>query len=123
MEEKKFKCEKCEMTFMLKWRLGKHMSIHKEKESMLKFCHYFNNDKSCPYANIGCMFLHKDAPYCRSKDKCSKKLCKFKHSNSVQKYQFSCEKCEKVESSDKALKKHVNEVQDIEEDKEFDEYV
>ena len=72
-EEKKFKCHECEMTFMLKWRLGKHVSIHTEKDGLLKFCHYFNNDKTCPYANIGCMFLHKNAPTCHFKENCSKK--------------------------------------------------
>ena len=38
--EKKFKCDKCEMRFVLKWRLQKHVGIHEEKNiSNMKYCH------------------------------------------------------------------------------------
>ena len=41
--EKKFKCDKCEMRLVLKWRLQKHVGIHEEKNiSDMKYCHYYN---------------------------------------------------------------------------------
>ena len=78
--EKQFKYEKCEMTFVLNWRFKKHVGIHEEKNiSNRKFCHYFNNDKECPFITLGCMFRHENAPKCKFIGKCSKPLCSFKH--------------------------------------------
>ena len=106
-----------------------HVSIHTEKDGLLKFCYYFNNDKTFPYANIGCMFLHKIAPNCHFQEKCSKKLCQFKHSQSVKINQFKCEKCETIVISDEALKTHIDEfhaentTHNIEDEEMFDNYV
>ena len=44
-----------------------------------KCCHYFNNEKHCPYENIGCMFLHQDSENCYFGIRCKNKLCQFKH--------------------------------------------
>ena len=54
-------------------------------------------------------------------DKCSKKLCQFKHSKIVKKNHFSCEKCDKILSSDQTLKIHINEVHTEESDKDIEE--
>ena len=43
----KFECEKCDKSFVLKWRLRKHQEIH--DSSSVKKCHYFNNKKFCPF--------------------------------------------------------------------------
>ena len=51
-----FNCEKCEKKFVLKWRLTKHQEIHYNPK-VIK-CHYFNNNKCCPFEEIGCMFEH-----------------------------------------------------------------
>ena len=57
--EKIFQCDDCGMNFMLKWRLKKHMSIHNNVHSNIRFCHYFNNCKSCPFETINMkMHLH-----------------------------------------------------------------
>ena len=56
-----FQCDTCEKGFALKWRLKKHMRLH--EESNIKTCHYFNNDKNCPYEEIGCKFLHNVAKF------------------------------------------------------------
>ena len=88
-EAKIYGCDKCEMTFVLKWRLDKHKNIHSSEN--LKFCHYFNNEKVCPYQKFGCMFKHDHAEQCKFKEKCANKLCQFKHKTDQQ---LSCEKCE-----------------------------
>ena len=128
--EKEFKCDKCEMSFVMRWRLQKHMGIHEQKTiSKVKFCHYFNNDVECPFAMLGCMFKHEIAPLCHYQERCSKKLCQFKHTNLVQKKLFACEKCETITSSDDALKKHMNDVhtgktiEDNDDEEIFDSYV
>ena len=77
-EIEKFKCESCNKTFVLKWRLKKHQSMHIENKPSMRFCHYHNNDKICPFADIGCMFRHEIAPPCKYQ-KCFKRLCQFKH--------------------------------------------
>ena len=51
------KCKVCGKTFHMKWRLEKHKMAHASLN--VKFCHYFNNSKSCPYKEVGCMFKHE----------------------------------------------------------------
>ena len=52
-------CYICDKGFVLNWRLGKHMKMHSEKD--LCHCYYFRNNHKCPFAEIGCKFLHKEA--------------------------------------------------------------
>ena len=75
----KFECEKCDKTFVLKWRLIKHQKIHNGQN--IKKCHYFNNQKICPFEQIGCKFLHLPAGECENSDLCTLKLCLSKHAN------------------------------------------
>ena len=49
-ERESHECDQCGKSFVLEWRLKKHMSIHYSFE--IKGCHYFNNDKECLYENI-----------------------------------------------------------------------
>ena len=53
--EKLHSCEICGKSFLLKWRLKKHASVH---DSRVKACKYFENGKGCLYDEIGCMFKH-----------------------------------------------------------------
>ena len=53
-ELKKFECAE--------WRLKKHARIHTTNKLDLRYCHYFNNEKICPFAKLGCMFMHESAP-------------------------------------------------------------
>jgi hypothetical protein len=80
-EVETFNCEKCEKTFYLKWRLEKHKTIHENIN--IKFCHYFNNSKLCPFEEIGCMFLHAKSQLCRFKQSCKNDLCQFQHAHDV----------------------------------------
>ena len=63
-------CDKCDKTFALEWRLKKHQEIHSNKN--IRKCHYFNNQKCCPFEVIGCMFE-------KYGEKCNKKLCSFQY--------------------------------------------
>ena len=74
--ERPFKCSICEKGFYTKWRMEKHTSDHRVD---IKFCHYFNSDKPCPYEKVGCKFKHETAPECRFNLKCTFKLCQFTH--------------------------------------------
>jgi hypothetical protein len=53
------------------------MQIH--SDSNTKKCHYFNNDKSCPYQEVGCMFLHQASEACYFDSNCRNKLCPYQH--------------------------------------------
>ena len=53
---KKIECDKCGKEFVLKWRLKKHQDMHTNQN--IRKCHYFNNQKKCPFEAIGCMFVH-----------------------------------------------------------------
>ena len=75
-QAEKFKCGICGKSFVLKWRLEKHKNVHTTN----KFCHYFNNQKFCPYEAIGCKFKHERAPICNFSN-CLNTLCQFEHKN------------------------------------------
>ena len=75
-EEQTFKCKMCDKIFVMKWRLKKHEEGHK---TPTKMCHYYNNNKTCPYEAVGCMFRHEKSLNCQFGDKCKFKLCQFQH--------------------------------------------
>jgi hypothetical protein len=41
-----FVCDNCDKTFVLNWRLRK--TVHETD----KYCHYFNNNKTCPFEDL-----------------------------------------------------------------------
>ena len=55
-----------------------HNRVH-EQGYIVKFCHYFNNSKICPYAKFGCKFSHSDAKICKFNKSCKRKLCPYMH--------------------------------------------
>ena len=57
-------------------RLRKHKEVH---ENDVKFCHFYNNEKHCPFKEFGCRFKHENSPECFFKDRCKNKLCQYKH--------------------------------------------
>ena len=71
------KCEYCDKTFVLKWRAQKHEKNHLKTD--LKRCHYFNNALVCPFEEIGCMFAHETSELCRFDQRCSYKMCPYRH--------------------------------------------
>ena len=96
-----FKCEKCEKEFYEEWKLRAHVKIHnkikceqcektfansdiKEKhvriahENVKLYCHFYNNEKSCPFADK-CIFLHQHSKFCKYDELCERDLCMFKH--------------------------------------------
>ena len=74
----KFKCGQCSKDFVLKWRLKKHLKIHTQE--FVQYCHYYNNDKFCPFEELGCKFLHEVAKDCKFGQKCKKGMCPRRHS-------------------------------------------
>ena len=75
---KKHKCQECDKTFYFKWRLQSHNKIH-DKESSIRKCHFFNNNKQCPFEEIGCKYLHEKSLHCKFEDKCKFDKCQFRH--------------------------------------------
>ena len=86
---KTFKCDQCNKDFVLEWRLEKHKLMHEPNNS--KFCHYYNNKKACPYEECGCMYKLEHSRPCKYQQKCSNKLCQFKHSDTKE---YSCNYCD-----------------------------
>ena len=77
----KFDCKDCGKTFVLKWRLQKHEENH--INSNIKKCHYFNNNKDCPYEKIGCMFAHSPSEMCIHGKSCKNLLCSYQHTPEI----------------------------------------
>ena len=42
------------------------------------FCHYFNNNKACPY-ETNCRFQHKESKPCKDGANCTRHKCQFRH--------------------------------------------
>ena len=76
-EVKDYKCDLCDKRFVLKWRMVKHQESHRDPGR--KKCHYFNNRKTCPFDELGCMFAHETSEVCRFDKICKNKLCPFQH--------------------------------------------
>ena len=105
-EVNKFKCDICDQSFYMKWRLRKHELQH--QMTIVKYCHYFNNMKKCDYLEIGCMFKHDEAPICKSGKFCKRRLCQFKHI-------LTCRTCEFKSSSSQELLRHQTQVHGVSE--------
>ena len=71
---KKFNCENCGKFFHLKWRFEKHIKMHESGRKIRK-CHFYNNDKHCPFSQIGCKFLHEESAKCRYNSQCKVDKC------------------------------------------------
>jgi hypothetical protein len=92
-EKECHECDDCGKVFVLKWRLKKHMSLHLSVD--VQPCHYFTNNKTCPFEDLGCMFAHKVSGFCKFREHCKNELCSFQHRQvhgSETKYQ--CQECE-----------------------------
>ena len=88
-----YKCEVCEKEFYLEWRYKKHKTVHTEDG---KYCHYYNNGKTCPYEEIGCMYLHAEAQLCLFKP-CRNSMCQFRHDEEIETID------EEIESTDEEI--------------------
>ena len=90
-----YECDLCEKRFVLKWRMVKHQESH--RDTGRKKCHYFNNRKTCPFDEIGCMFAHETSEVCRFDKICKNKLCPFQHTITEQEKQNNDK--EKIETN------------------------
>ena len=50
-------------------------------ENIELFCHYFNNDRDCPFEE-NCIYIHEEAGNCKYGNNCEKTMCMFKHEES-----------------------------------------
>ena len=75
-KHEKHKCEQCEKSFKYLDLKKKHILISHENVKL--YCHFFNNDKTCPFDET-CIFLHEDARFCKYDGICERNFCMFKH--------------------------------------------
>ena len=73
---KNYQCDRCNKTFKFADTMSKHVKVHHENVKL--YCHYFNNEKVCPYGEE-CVFLHTDSKLCKYGGLCERMLCMFKH--------------------------------------------
>ena len=71
------KCTVCDKEFYLEWRYRQHMNVHENPN--IKNCHYYNNNKVCPYEPVGCKFKHVRSKQCALSTSCKRKLCSQQH--------------------------------------------
>ena len=97
-KHKSFQCDKCSKIFKFNETREKHMQIVHENVKL--YCHYFNNDKVCPYKEEF-IFLHEDSDYCRYELSCERKLCMFKHCVNGENADDESDNVEKNEENEK----------------------
>ena len=102
-ESERFTCSICDKEFVLNWKLKKHMSVHGTN----KYCHYYNNQKNCPFELLGCKFKHEESPLCKFTS-CSNPLCQFKHEMDIIEENYDDE-IENISEYIKDIDKLVNE--------------
>ena len=96
-----FECDKCNKEFDREWKMHAHLKTHKKyecdqcdksfdyqdikkkhvlivHENTKLYCHFFNNDKTCPY-DERCVFLHEVSKFCRYGEMCERELCMYRH--------------------------------------------
>ena len=71
-----FKCDECDCKLDTAELLEKHVSAVHGKFKI--FCHYFNNEKECPFEGL-CIFAHEDSPDCKFGKTCERMMCMFSH--------------------------------------------
>ena len=64
--------------FFMLWRLRQHTKV--QDNTNIRKCHYFNNNKVCPFEHIGCKFKHEKSEHCANPKNCKVKLCPKQHS-------------------------------------------
>ena len=88
-QEKHFKCNRCEKEFYSSWRLKQHAKSHNVQS--IKFCHFYNNGKMCPFEDLGCKFRHEWSDVCRFQSRCKNKMCQYQHQNNEkEKSEWKC---------------------------------
>jgi hypothetical protein len=53
------------------------MRLHTDKNVL--HCHYFNNNKNCPFEEHGCKFIHAVSENCVFGESCRRRLCPCRH--------------------------------------------
>ena len=91
-----FKCDKCDKVFTFEGVLEKHVSA--AHGSTIIFCHYYNNNKVCPFKNE-CIFAHLESKDCIFGNECERMFCMFRHEEHFQNDEEECEE-EYEEESD-----------------------
>ena len=96
----KFECDECEKVFKYETILEKHKEASHENVEL--YCHYFNNDKDCPFEDE-CIYLHEESDNCKYGKQCARKFCMFKHEDTNEE-----DECETDEDSDDDVDLGVN---------------
>ena len=68
----KFECDECEKDFRYETVLEKHREAAHENTEL--FCHYFDNDKDCPF-DENCLYIHEESGNCRYGNTCERRMC------------------------------------------------
>ena len=76
LTHKKYECDECDKIFKHEGVLQKHTQAAHEDVTL--YCHYFNNDKTCPY-DEECIFVHEESELCMFGLGCERTLCMFRH--------------------------------------------
>ena len=79
---------------------------------------HVNNNKKCPFEDIGCMFAHKVSGMCTFGKLCKTKLCSFQHKHEHEiETNFQCQECDKILTTHDNLIIHVDTIHIRGEDK------
>ena len=73
---KKYTCDHCGKSFPYESIKVKHIkAVH---ENLKIYCHFYNNQKECPFAEQ-CIFLHEQSEECKFGASCERINCMYQH--------------------------------------------
>ena len=74
----KFECDECDKIFKYERLLERHVNaVHSDSDYII-FCHYYNNDKECPFGDY-CLYEHKESEKCKFRKGCERIMCMYRH--------------------------------------------
>ena len=74
----KFECEECDKMFNYENLLERHVdAVHSDPDFVI-YCHYFNNDKECPFGDV-CIYEHDESDECKYGKACERLMCMYRH--------------------------------------------
>ena len=76
----KFECDECDKIFKYESLLDRHVdAVHSDPDFII-YCHYYNNDKECPFGD-NCLYEHEESEKCKFGKGCERLMCMYRHND------------------------------------------
>ena len=110
LTHKKYECLDCDRIFKHEAILERHKQA--AHEDITLYCHYFNNEKDCPYEDE-CIFVHEESKVCMFGTECERRLCMFRHEGRNGDEEESDDESDNEDTDDDTMEVDVEEIKPV----------